>query len=205
AARERSPQGQHAPVNYLLLHADTWSPGDLALMLEQARIEARGLRAARELSTHDRPTVFLLDGDSRPRFPVESLRAFVDAGGAIVALGRDGETDVPEGYSTELLSGFVPVGAGQRQLLVALRSGYREAAARAETARARSEAAMRSREIGELTRIGVMLGTERALKTLLDQVLEQARRITQSDAGSLHLVETSEQGTKRRRFRLAQN
>jgi HD-GYP domain-containing protein (c-di-GMP phosphodiesterase class II) len=122
-----------------------------------------------------------------------------------VLLGRDGEADVPEGYSTELLSAFVPVDAGERQLLVALRSGYREAAARAETARARSEATLRSREIGELTRIGVMLGTERDLKTLLDQILEQARRITQSDAGSLYLVETSEHGTKRLRFRLAQN
>ncbi len=48
------------------------------------------------------------------------------------------------------------------------------------------------------------LGTERDLKTLLDLILTQARRITWSDAGSLYLVEMSEQGTKRLRFRLTQ-
>jgi HD-GYP domain-containing protein (c-di-GMP phosphodiesterase class II) len=104
---------------------------------------------------------------------------------------------------SELLSGFVRHPAGTRQLLVAVRAGYREAAARMETARARSEAASRSREIGELTRIGVALGTERDLKTLLDLILTQARRITSSDAGSVYLVETSEQGQRRLRFRLA--
>src|SRR5256886_2826698 len=59
-------------------------------------------------------------------------------------------------------------------------------------------------EIGELTRIGVALGTERDLKTLLELILTQARRITTSDAGSLYLVETGDQGQKRLRFRIAQ-
>src|SRR5439155_655578 len=137
-------------------------------------------------------------------FPVDVLRAFVDAGGAVVALGRDGEPDLPGEMPSELLSGFVRPPVGPRQLLVAVRAGYREAAARMETARARSEAANRSREIGELTRIGVALGTERDLKTLLELILTQARRITTSDAGSLYLVETGDQGQKRLRFRITQ-
>ena len=152
----------------------------------------------------ERPTVFVLDSECRSIFPLDVLRAFVDAGGAIVALGRAGEEDLPSAMPAELLSGFVPHPLGPRQLLVAVRAGYREAAARMETARARGEAASRSREIGELTRIGVALGTERDLKALLDLILTQARRITSSDAGSLYLVETSEQGPKRLRFRLAQ-
>jgi len=186
-------------VNYLLLHPEVWSPAPLAPVLEAARVDTRGIRAARELLPNDRPTVFLLDPDSRGVFPLEALRAFVDAGGAVVAVGGPGETDVPEGLAPELLSGFVPEPVGPRQLLVAIRAGYREAAARAETGRARAEAALRSREIGELTRIGVALGTERDLKTLLDLILTQARRITQSDAGSLYLVETNEHGVKNRK------
>ncbi len=158
----------------------------------------------RELVVDERPTVFVLDSESRAIFPVDVLRAFVDAGGAIVALGRDGEPDLPAEMPSELLSGFVRQPVGPRQLLVAVRAGYREAAARMETARARSEAANRSREIGELTRIGVALGTERDLKTLLELILTQARRITTSDAGSLYLVETGDQGQKRLRFRITQ-
>lgn len=194
-------------MRYLLLHPARWQPDDVAPALETSRVEARVVGQPRDLVAgvgDDRPTVFLLDPESRSSFPVDVLRAFVDAGGAIVALGRAGETDVPEGLPTELLAGFLTHPTSPRRLLVAIRAGFREAAARAETARARGEAGQRAREIGELTRIGVALGTERDLKTLLDLILTQARRITQSDAGSLYLVENNEQGVKRLRFRLAQ-
>ncbi len=191
-------------MRYVLLHTPAWDPASLRPVLQGAQIEARETRLPRDLAVDERPTVFVLDADSRSAFPLDVLRAFVDAGGAIVAMGRDGEADVPSEMPSELLSGFVRHPVGQRQLLVAVRAGYREAAARTETARARSEAASRSREIGELTRIGVALGTERDVKTLLDLILTQARRITSSDAGSLYLIETSEQGQKRMRFRLAQ-
>jgi len=191
-------------VRYLLLHAPAWTPAGVRPALEGAQIEAREVRVPRELVVDERPTVFVLDSESRSIFPVDVLRAFVDAGGAIVALGRDGEPDLPAEMPSELLSGFVKQPVGPRQLLLAVRAGYREAAARLETARARSEAANRSREIGELTRIGVALGTERDLKTLLELILTQARRITTSDAGSLYLVETGDQGQKRLRFRIAQ-
>ena len=191
-------------MKYLLLHTPAWSPTGVRPALESAQIEAHEARVPRELVVDERPTVFLLDSESRSIFPVDVLRAFVDAGGAIVALGRDGERDLPAEMPSELLSGFLKQPVGPRQLLVAVRAGYREAAARLETARARSEAANRSREIGELTRIGVALGTERDLKTLLELILTQARRITTSDAGSLYLVETGGQGQKRLRFRIAQ-
>ena len=191
-------------MRYLLLHTPAWSPAGIRPALDSAQIEAREARVPRELVADERPTVFVLDSESRSIFPIDVLRAFVDAGGAIVALGRDGEPDLPAEMPSELLSGFVKQPIGPRQLLVAMRAGYREAAARMETARARSEAANRSREIGELTRIGVALGTERDLKTLLELILTQARRITTSDAGSLYLVETGDQGQKRLRFRIAQ-
>jgi len=190
-------------VRYLLLHTPAWTPAGVRPALEAAQIEAREARVPRELLVDERPTVFVLDAESRSTFPIDALRAFVDAGGAIVALGRDGEPDLPAQMPSELLSGFVKPPIGPRQLLVAVRAGYREAAARLETARARAEAANRSREIGELTRIGVALGTERDLKTLLELILTQARRITTSDAGSLYLVETGDQGQKRLRFKIA--
>ncbi|HET9706811.1 MAG TPA: HD domain-containing phosphohydrolase [Gemmatimonadales bacterium] len=193
-------------MTYLLLHPATWSPVPLAPALEAARVETRSVSGGRDLVPDDRPTVFLLDPDTRSTFSVDALRAFVDAGGAIVAIGREGEDDVPDGLPVELLTGFVRFPAGQRQLLVSIRAGYREAAARVETGRARAEAAQRSREIGEMTRIGTALGTERDTKKLLDLILDQARRITKSDAGSLYLVETDEDtGIKRMRFMVAQN
>jgi len=191
-------------VRYLLLHPATWVPRGVARALEDAQVEARALDGPRELSVDERPTVLLLDAESRAQFPVEVLRAFVDAGGAIVALGRAGEKDVPEALPVELLSAFLPR-TTPRQLLLALRAGFREAAGRGETASARAEAAARSRETRELARIGAALGTERDLKALLDLILTQARQITESDAGSLYLVVTTDSGPQRLRFRLAQN
>ena len=191
-------------MRYLLLHTAAWEPASVGPALARAQIEARQVRVPRDLAVDERPTVFVLDADSRSAFPLDVLRAFVDAGGAIVALGREGETDVPGEMPSELLSGFAPHPIGARQLLIAVRAGYREAAARLEMARARAEAASRSREIAELTRIGVALGTERDLKGLLDLILTQARRITTSDAGSLYLVETGDQGQLRLRIRIAQ-
>ncbi len=191
-------------MNYLLLHTPAWSPAELAGALSASQVEVRPVKSHRDLAPDERPTVLVLDPERRSAFPLDVLRGFVDAGGSIVALGREGDADVPDTLPTELLAAFVRHPVGPRQLLVAVRAGFREAAARAETARARAEAALRSREIGELTRIGVALGTERDLKTLLDLILTQARRITHSDAGSLYLVESSDQGAKRLRFRLAQ-
>ena len=190
-------------MRYVLLHTPTWRPASAAPALEGAQIDVREVRLLRDFAVDERPTVLVLDAESRSILPLDVLRAFVDAGGAIVALGRDGEPDVPTEMPSELLSGFVRHPAGVRQLLVAVRAGFREAAARAEAARARAEAASRGREIGELTRIGVALGTERDLDTLLDLILTQSRRITSSDAGSLYLIE-GEPGEKRLRFRLAQ-
>ncbi len=190
-------------MKYLLLHTPAWDPASVRPVLDGSNIEVREVRVPRELAADERPTVFVLDSADRSAFPLDVLRAFVDAGGAIVAIGREGEADVPREMPSELLSGFVRHPLAPRLLLVAVRAGYREAAARMETARARSEAATRSREIGELTRIGVALGTERDLKGLLDLILTQARRITSSDAGSLYLVETGEQGQRRLRFRIA--
>src|SRR3989440_4401392 len=187
-------------MRYVLLHPPMWRPDAVAPALETSQVEARAVRQPKELAVaDDRPSVFLLDTDSGSAFPVDVMLSFVDDLGAIVALGRDGELDVPEGLPTEFLSGLLTHPTSPRRLLVAIRAGFREAAARAETARARGEAAHRAREIGELTRIGVVLGTERDLKTLLDLSLTQSRRITQSDAGSLYLVEHNEEGTKRLR------
>ena len=190
-------------IRYVLLHTPTWRPATAAPALEGAQIEVREVRLPRDLAVDERPTVLVLDSESRSTLPLDVLRGFVDAGGAIVALGRDGEPDLPAEMPAELFSGYVRHPAGARQLLVAVRAGYREAAARAETTRARAEAASRGREIAELTHIGVALGTERDLDTLLDLILTQSRRITSSDAGSLYLIE-GEPGEKRLRFRLAQ-
>jgi HD-GYP domain-containing protein (c-di-GMP phosphodiesterase class II) len=192
-------------VKFLLLHAATFDPAPFADALEAEQIAVRRISMPGELTAAAVPTTLVLDHGSRDRFPVSALRQFVTAGGACVALGASDETDVPARLPPDVVSAFLPPHPGRRQFLVALRSSYREGAARTEAVRARGEAANRTKELGELTRIGMALSTERDLDALLDLILSQARALTDADAGSLYLVETPADGPKRLRFKLAQN
>jgi HD-GYP domain-containing protein (c-di-GMP phosphodiesterase class II) len=191
-------------VKFLLLHAPTFDPAPFAAALAAEQVDVRRISMPGELVSGQVPTTLVIDPASRDRFPAQALRQFVTAGGACVALGTRDESDLPDRLPEELISAFLPVPPGRRQFLIALRSCYREAAARTEAGRARGEAASRTKELGELTRIGMALSTERDLNTLLEMILSQARALTDADAGSLYLVETAD-GTKRLRFKLAQN
>jgi HD-GYP domain-containing protein (c-di-GMP phosphodiesterase class II) len=86
-----------------------------------------------------------------------------------------------------------------------LRGAYRVAAIKLAAARADHELKRSRNELKELQRIGMALMTERDPDALLVQILEQAKRLTHSDAGSLYLVERDEAGGRRLRFKLSQN
>ncbi len=74
-----------------------------------------------------------------------------------------------------------------------------------EQARVTREAKETTRQLEDLNAIGVRLSAERDTKLLLDLILTKARNITRSDAGSIYLVETENDGSRRLRFELAQN
>ena len=155
----------------------------------------------------DRPTVIMLDraligsaGEATER--LEELASLV----ALVGIGEAGESEPPGGMPVELLCGYLPGDASVPSVFAALHGAFRHAAALLAARRASADAEERSRELAELTAIGAAMGTERDLKTLLDLILTQARRVTTSDAGSLYLVERDETGVPRHlRFAMAHN
>jgi len=177
-----------------------------AISFGSASIEIQLARQFDPKTASERPTVVVMDDELRRWLGAAGARQLAESGAALVAIGAAGETDVPADLpGADVISAFIPAGAGTRQLLVALRAAYREAAARIESARARSEVAQRSREITELTRIGMALSTERNYDVLLEMILTQARQVTQSDGGSLYLVERQDGSPPRLRFKLAQS
>jgi HD-GYP domain-containing protein (c-di-GMP phosphodiesterase class II) len=192
-------------MRFLLLHLPSWSPESISQTLAQEEVEVRQVTTASEVAADHRPTVLLLDVPARSCFTPQALLALRDAGVAVLALGANGEEDVPHDLPAEALAGFVRGPIGGRQLLVGLRSALLVAAAQQDTTRARAETAARTSEITELTDIGIQLTTEKDYNKLLDLILNQARRITQSDAGSLYVVETDDREVKRLRFKLSQN
>jgi HD-GYP domain-containing protein (c-di-GMP phosphodiesterase class II) len=110
----------------------------------------------------------------------------------VVALVAPGATPAVRCYA------YVAAPATPEVLATALRNAC-------DHAQARREAAVSRRELQELNQIGVSLSAERDTDALLTLILSKAREITQSDAGSLYVVEDAADGTARLRFKLAQN
>jgi len=190
-----------------LLHTPGWSPSPLREALAAEHVATQEVSAATVggLVLPHGPTVLLLDPDAVTRVDGETLRAVGRAGIAVVALGAPGQHDLPSHLPDRALSAFVAHPAAPRPLLLALRTAFREAAARGEARLARAETALRASEVAELTEIGAQLLTERDHRALLRLILSQARRITNSDAGSFYLVEREADGATWLRFTHAQN
>ena len=156
----------------------------------------------------ERPTVLALDrtllagaGDGAGA----QLRALAGVI-AIVGIGDPDDAEPGVDFPVDVLASFIPGGATSGTKLAAVRGAFRHAAALAAVRRARNTAVERTRELTELSAIGVALTTERDLSTLLRLILSHARRVTESDAGSLYLVERDEDGAPvRLRFAHSQN
>jgi HD-GYP domain-containing protein (c-di-GMP phosphodiesterase class II) len=109
----------------------------------------------------------------------------------VVALLASGATPTMSCYA------YVTKPAAPEALLAALRNAC-------DHADARREAEATRQELARLNDIGVRLSAERDTDTLLELILTTSREITQSDAGSIYLVEETA-GDRRLRFKLAQN
>lgn len=155
----------------------------------------------------DRPTVVVLD-----RALVESAgddRSAIEALGSVAALvgvGEPGAVEPDESIAAEFLTSFIAADAAPGAARVALQGALRHAASLVVARRSGRRETRSADDLHELTRIGVALSTERDLMTLLEMILNQARRLSASDAGSLYLVERDDSGKPEQlRFKLAQN
>ncbi len=86
-----------------------------------------------------------------------------------------------------------------------LANAFAHSRLREEHERTRAHLLRATTELHELNTIGIKLSAERDTDALLRLILTKAREITQSDAGSLYLVEEDEAGSRRLRFILVQN
>jgi len=192
-------------MRFRLLHTAGCSVDGIASALAAEHVDVQPIASAADLTVGDAPTALLLAAADRAALPPDTLATFVRDGGAVVVLGRDGEPDLPDRMDGTWVSAFVPHPQPARSLLAALRAAFRETAARRDGLAARREASLRTRELAELTRIGMALSTERDYNRLLALILRQALDITGSDAGSLYIVEKADGEPPWLRFKLSQN
>ncbi len=150
----------------------------------------------------DQPVVVLLDA----MLAADAAGVAALAGrAALVGVGAAGTEEPGAALPAHVLCGFFAEDAAPAVARTVLQGALRHAAALVAAQRSAAAAASRAGEITELTRIGVALSTERDLPTLLAMILEQARRLSSADAGSLYLVERADGAEPVLRFKLSQN
>ena len=181
-----------------------YTPGSRATRLIggfQAEYEVVPLAAGdADLRGMDRPSVLLIDGTDgevaralglRRRHPALGIVAILQ-GDQVPAIGADVDAYLPPEVAPGVLAHAVATALGHARF-------------RQEHGRTTAELARLTREGQSLNAIGISLSAESDTEALLDLILSKAREITQSDAGSLYLVEEDEAGLPRLRFTLVQN
>jgi HD-GYP domain-containing protein (c-di-GMP phosphodiesterase class II) len=198
-------------VKPLLLVASGRTISATPLGRREDEVEVRRIPALptpESLASERRPTVIALD-----RALLQSVAGAHESVGklaevaAIVGIGYAGEHEPNADFPADLLTSFIAGDAPNGVVMTQLRGAFRHAVTLHAERFIREQEDRRSRELTELTRVGVALSHERDLNILLEMILSQARRITNSDAGSLYLAEREEGGgpPKKLRFKLSQN
>src|SRR5215472_12527470 len=143
-------------------------------------------------------------GERPAVFTPELREAIEDNVVRLIYVLREGKTLPPQAAGISIFSFVAPplkavtlrglVHAAFENLFLA----HEQATLEQELQRARAE-------IDQLNQIGIALSTQRDSRSLLNMILQKSRDITNSDAGSLYLVEESDQNGKQLRFKIAQN
>lgn len=107
--------------------------------------------------------------------------------------------------NNDLLAGYLNKPLSTGSLLVSLRAAFRHTAYRLATRQERNHRVTISRNLENLTQIGIALSAEQNNSRLLDLILTRSRELTNADAGSLYLVEETPKGEKSLRFKHTQN
>ena len=168
------------------------------MALDSERIERRLVQELWRNLAEDRPAVLAVDATlvDEVAARLRTLPAHV----IVVAVDEAAEQMLGRAASFTIAEAANP-----QAMLRALRSAYQLASARLAASRAERELTRTRNELRELHRIGSALMTERDPDRVLRQILQQAKRLTHSDAGSLYLTEKNEDGSLRLRFKLSEN
>src|SRR6266513_529830 len=181
-----------------LFHSEQFPIGRYADALRSASIAPRSLHSLDSL-TPDGGALrvvlvdpSILDGHS-PRT--------LDAQTAVVGIGL---AEQPSWLSDESVYFDLPESPSAPLLLTALKHAYQFLYQKSRADALQRQLDARTRELREVSEVGIALATERDHSVLLTKILSKARELSRADAGSLYLLDDLGEG-KVLRWKLAQN
>ena len=180
-----------------LIHSEAFPIGKYSDALRSDAIAAQPLHSLDHLAPEGGSLrVVLLDAGINNGRPATLGRRT-----AIVGLGLDEE---PEWLTDDTIYIDLPADPSQASLLNGVKRAYRLLHQKMRSRQLEAQLNERTRELRELSEVGIALSTERDHSVLLTTILSKARELSRADAGSLYLLDEVD-GEKMLRWKLAQN
>jgi HD-GYP domain-containing protein (c-di-GMP phosphodiesterase class II) len=180
-----------------LIHSESFPIVRYADALRQESIVPLSLANLDALSPDGRSLrVVLLDpaiNNGRP--------ASMDGRMAVVGIGLD---DEPKWLENDCIYIALPENPSRHSLVSAVKRSFQSLHQKLRAEQLERQLSERTRELRELSEVGIALSTERDHSVLLTTILSKARELSRSDAGSLYLLDEVN-GEKMLRWKLAQN
>jgi len=201
-------EGGESQLPKSVYHSSTLRLEEWAEILKKNGVSLNPIPSLSEFSPDpDALNVVLLDKELASGDGIDKLEKFhrQTVPVSVVFLTSPDTEAVPEGALSSMVSGVLQQPLKRSAFLLALRGAFRHAALKRSAHRERSHRTVLSRNLENLTQIGIALSAEQNIHRLLDLILTQSRELTNADAGSLYLVEEEEDGTRNLRFKHTQN
>ena len=148
------------------------------------------------------PTVVIA---SDPVIFSQQMRAVIESDQARLIYISEEAALLPPGASGVPVFGILPRTVGAETLRSRVAAAFDDLSRSRRQVKLEQELRRAKGEIDQLNEIGIALSTQRDRESLLNLILQKSCDITDSDAGSLYLVEENDQGTKQLRFKTTQN
>lgn len=183
-----------------LIHSSSFPIDRYRQALANQSIAPLSINAMSEIEADPgRLSVILLDGQlaasARSVAPLSPKTA-------IVTIGL---TETPSWLGSDSTYLNIPPDPSLQVLLSAVKSAYQFLFQKVRADQLEIELRKRNQELEELNEIGIALSTVRDHEVLLNLILSKSRELSRSDAGSLYLLDESEEGKRVLRWKLAQN
>jgi HD-GYP domain-containing protein (c-di-GMP phosphodiesterase class II) len=180
-----------------LIHPVGFPIGRYADVLTREAISSQSLDALEHL-TSDGAALRVVLVDS---VIVTGRPAGIDARTAIVGIGL---AEQPRWLTDDSIYFHLPENPSPAALLNAVKRAYQFLYQKLRADQLERQLGERTRELREVSEVGIALSAERDHSVLLTMILSKAREISRSDAGSLYLLDTV-RGEQVLRWKLAQN
>ena len=135
---------------------------------------------------------------------ISELIVCPDYSNAIIFINGDPKLKSNKIYDDEVFL-YLKEPIEEYELLKAIKSGFGYLLSKLECKRLHSELDYQTRELSSLNEIGMALSAEQDYDKLLDLILSKSREVTNCDAGSLYLLEKTDDVGNRLIFKLVQN